>query len=198
VERCHCGMGQKTRTYSIPAGAHGNPGGTGRPRTRTATHARGTGHTIHRRGCARSGLNFKRPRGRFCSIPNRIQLDSCSFRTGIQIGSEPGWRVQARAVRNGVRARSVTHRRARSPAQSVGTDKTTRLEPVQAGFQTYTDPGFGPVTPTGVTKCDICDGHNQSQSVTPVEIGHSGFQKFFLAKRVWSQSVTIGHNWSPI
>jgi len=71
-------------------------------------------------------------------------------------------------------------------------------EPVRAGFQTETETGFVPVTPNGVTKCDICDGHNQSQSVTPVEIGHSGFQKFFLAKRVWSQSVTIGHNQSPI
>jgi len=51
---------------------------------------------------------------------NRIQ-------TGIQIGSEPGWRVQARAVRNGIRARSVTHRRARSPGQSVPTNRTLRL-----------------------------------------------------------------------
>ena len=70
----------------------------------------------------------------------------------------------------------------------------TRSEPVQAGFQTQTETGFVPVIPTGGHKCDICDGHNRSQSVTLFEIGHSGFQKFFLAKRVWSQSVTIGHN----
>ena len=72
----------------------------------------------------------------------------------------------------------------------------TILEPVQAGFQTQTETGFVPVIPTGGHKCDVCDGHNRSQSVTLFEIGHSGFQKFFLGKRVWSQSITIRHNLS--
>ena len=82
----------------------------------------------------------------------------------------------------------------------LGLSLGMELEPVQAGFQTQTETGFVPVTPTGGHKCDICDGHNRSQSVTLFEIGHSGFQKFFLAKRVLvtighnrSQSVTIGH-----